>query len=129
MEYYASSPLSYLKYVAHNKTDEDFINKLDAFVFENISKPDLGVETIADAMFMSKSTLYRKIKDLSNLSPNELINTARLKKATELLLSGKYKIFEIAEMVGFKSQSSFGRNFQKQFNMTPSEYLNKRNKL
>ncbi|MCK5908080.1 MAG: response regulator, partial [Flavobacteriales bacterium] len=129
MEYFASSPLSYLKYVAHNKTDEDFINKLDVFVFENISNPDLDVKTIAEAMFMSKSTLYRKIKELSNLSPNELINTARLKKATELLLTGKYKIFEIAEMVGFKSQSSFGRNFQKQFNMTPSEYLNKRNKL
>ena len=129
MEYYASSPLSYLKYVAHNKTDEDFITRLDAFVFENISNENLDVNAIADAMFMSKSTLYRKIKELSNLSPNELINTARLKKAAELLLTGKYKIFEISEMVGFKSQSSFGRNFQKQFDMTPSEYLNKINKL
>lgn len=129
MEYYASSPLSYLKYVAHNKTDEDFINKLDAFVFENISNHNLDVNAIADAMFMSKSTLYRKVKELSNLSPNELVNTARLKKAAELLLTGKYKIFEISEMVGFKSQSSFGRNFQKQFDMTPSEYLNKINKL
>ncbi|MAG86629.1 MAG: hypothetical protein CMB97_04460 [Flavobacteriaceae bacterium] len=61
---------------------------------------------------------------LSNLSPNELINIARLKKAAELLQSGEYKIYEISEIVGYKSQTSFGRNFQKQFKMTPSEYMN-----
>lgn len=53
-------------------------------------------------MNMSRSTLYRKIKDISNLSPNELINIVRLKKAAELLLNEDYKMYEIAEMVGYK---------------------------
>jgi len=75
-------------------------------------------------MNMSKSTLYRKIKNLSNLSPNDLINITRLKKAAEYLRTGNYKIYEIAEMVGYNSQISLLRNFQKQFNMTPSEYMN-----
>jgi len=72
---------------------------------------------------MSRSTLYRKIKDMTNLSPNEFINIARLKKAAELLKTDNYKIFEVSAMVGYNSGISFGRNFQKQFKMTPSEYI------
>ncbi|NCP52330.1 MAG: helix-turn-helix transcriptional regulator, partial [Flavobacteriales bacterium] len=76
-----------------------------------------------------RSTLYRKINSISNLSPNELINITRLKKAAELLKTGRYKIYEVADMVGFNSQVSFGRSFQRQFNMTPSEYLKSGTKL
>ena len=124
MEFYASSPLSHLKTVAHNKIDEEFIKKLDAIIDQNMADTNLSVESLADILHMSRSTLYRKIKDISNLSPNELINNARLKKAAELLLSGKYKVYEISEIVGYNSQSSFSRNFQKSFSMSPSEFIN-----
>ena len=78
-------------------------------------------------MNMSRPTFYRKIKGISNLSPNELINITRLKKGAELLLEGKLKIYEIADVVGFTSQHHFTRNFFKQFGQSPSEYqsLNK----
>jgi len=127
MEYYASSPLSHLKSVAHNKVDEEFIKKLDDIIDQNMADTNLSVESLADILHMSRSTLYRKIKDISNLSPNELINNARLKKAAELLLSGKYKVYEIAEIVGYNSQSSFSRNFQKSFSMSPSDFINNGN--
>ncbi len=127
MEFYASSPLSHLKSIAHNKIDEDFIKKLDEIIDQNIADTNLSVESLADILHMSRSTLYRKIKDISNLSPNELINNARLKKAAELLLSGKYKVYEISEIVGYNSQSSFSRNFQKSFSMSPSEFINNGN--
>lgn len=127
MEYYASSPLSHLKTVAHNKVDEEFIKKLDEIIDQNMEDTNLSVESLADILHMSRSTLYRKIKDISNLSPNELINNARLKKAAELLLSGKYKVYEISEIVGYNSQSSFSRNFQKSFSMSPSEFINNGN--
>jgi signal transduction histidine kinase/DNA-binding response OmpR family regulator len=123
MNYYASSPLSHIKSIAHNKTDEKFLKKLDEEILKNITDSDLSVESLAEIMNMSRSTLYRKIKDISNLSPNELINIVRLKRAAELLLNENYKMYEIAEMVGYKSQTSFGRNFQKHFTMTPSEYI------
>ena len=123
MNYYASSPLSHIKSIAHNKTDEKFLKKLDEEILKNITDPDLSVESLAEIMNMSRSTLYRKIKDISNLSPNELINVVRLKRAAELLLNENYKMYEIAEMVGYKSQTSFGRNFQKHFTMSPSEYV------
>ncbi|WP_027125093.1 hybrid sensor histidine kinase/response regulator transcription factor [Gelidibacter mesophilus] len=127
LNYYSSSPLSYLKSFAHNKSNQDFINKLDAIIYENIEDTNLSVESLAEIMNMSRSTLYRKIKDISDLSPNELINTARLKKAIELLNNNEYKVYEIAEIVGYKSQSSFVRNFQKQFDMTPSKFKNSEN--
>jgi AraC-like DNA-binding protein len=46
-----------------------------------------------------------------------------LKKAASMLAEGEYRIYEIADMTGFSSQSNFARNFSKQFNMTPSEYI------
>lgn len=123
MNYYASSPLSHIKSIAHSKTDEKFLKKLDQEILKNITDSDLSVESLAEIMNMSRSTLYRKIKDITDLSPNELINIVRLKRAAELLLNENYKMYEIAEMVGYKSQTSFGRNFQKHFTMTPSEYI------
>lgn len=123
MKYYASSPLSHIKSIAHNKTDEAFLKKLDEEIIKNITDQNLSVESLSEIMSMSRSTLYRKIKDISDLSPNELINIVRLKKAAELLLNEDYKMYEIAEMVGYKSQTSFGRNFQKHFKMSPSDYI------
>ncbi|WP_339709131.1 two-component regulator propeller domain-containing protein [uncultured Kriegella sp.] len=126
MHYYTSSPLAHIRSIAHTEIDETFIKKLDEVIIAHISDADLNVETLAEIMHMSRSTLYRKIKEMSNLSPNELINVARLKKAAELLRSGKHRIFEVAEIVGYNSPTSFGRNFQKQFEMTPSEYMAQR---
>ncbi len=75
-------------------------------------------------MNMSRPTLHRKTKSISGLTPNELINLTRLKKAAQLLAEGRYKIYEVAGMVGYSSQTYFGRNFLKQFGMSPSEYIN-----
>ncbi len=124
IEHFSSSPLAHIKSIAHSKIDEVFIKKLDDVIDNNISDQELSVETLAEIMNMSRSTLYRKIKDLSNVSPNELINITRLKKAAELLKTNNYKVYEVSEMVGYNSATSFGRNFQKQFNMTPTEYVN-----
>ena len=77
---------------------------------------------------MSRPTFYRKIKMVSDLTPNELINLARLKKAAELLAEGNYKIYEVACMVGYNSQTNFGRSFLKQFGITPRDYLNLKHK-
>lgn len=122
MDHYSSSPFAHIRSIANTKTDETFIRKLDMIIDENMSDNDLNVETLAEIMHMSRSTLYRKIKDISNLSPNELINIARLKKSAELLKDDRYRIFEVAEIVGYNSTTSFGRNFQKQFQMTPTAY-------
>ena len=124
MQHYATSPLAHMRSMANTKTDDAFIKKLDETIANNMADSNLNVETLAEIMHMSRSTLYRKIAEITNLSPNELINISRLKKAAELLKTENYKIYEVAEIVGYNSATSFGRNFQKQFQMTPSEYVN-----
>jgi two-component system, cell cycle response regulator len=124
-EYFASTPLVHIRSMAYSKADELFLEKINDWIHVNLEDPDLDVEKLARLMTMSKPTLYRKIKSISDLSPNELINITRLKKAAELLAEGDYKIYEVASMVGYTSQTHFGRNFLKQFGMTPSDYAKK----
>ncbi|MEX2336893.1 MAG: two-component regulator propeller domain-containing protein [Fulvivirga sp.] len=121
-EYFSSSPLTHIRSIAYTKADEQFLKRLNEVIQENLSDTELNVDLLADFMSMSRPTFYRKIKAISNLTPNELINIARLKTAAELLAQGDYKVYEVADIVGYNSQSSFGRNFQKQFGMAPSEY-------
>ncbi|MFA6728188.1 MAG: response regulator, partial [Prevotella sp.] len=120
--YYFNSPIANMKSMAYTKADENFLEKLNDIILSEIDNPNLDVVLVAGAMSMSRPTLYRKINALSNLTPNELINITRLKKAAELILEGKMKIYEISEAVGFNSQSYFSRSFSKQFGMTPSQY-------
>lgn len=125
-EFYASSPLVHIKSIAHSKADEKFLEKLNDIICENIEDADMDVEKLAKKMNMSRITLYRKINAISVLTPLEVINITRLKKAAELLANGDHKIYEIADMVGFSSQSNFARSFQKQFGMAPSEFIKTR---
>jgi len=127
-EHFASSPLAGINTMAYSKPDESFLDRLNAAIIKNIQNPELDVEQIASLMNMSKPTLYRKVKAISNLTINELINITRLKAAAKLLEDGDYKIYEVAAMVGYSSQSHLGRNFLKQFGTTPTEYQqNKKN--
>ncbi|MET0466693.1 MAG: response regulator [Chitinophagaceae bacterium] len=121
-EYFASSPLVHINTMAYSKADEHFLEQLNEAIYQNIENADLSVDQLADLMNMSRATLYRKIKAISDLTPNELINVTRLKKAAELLAEQDYKVYEVAEMTGFGSQTNFGRNFTKQFGITPTEY-------
>jgi two-component system, cell cycle response regulator len=121
-EYFTQSPLVHLKSVAQTRPDEDFLEKLNAAIQNNLDDQDLDVDKLTRLLNMSRTNLFRKIKSLTDLTPNELINVTRLKKAAELMAEGKYKIYEVSAMVGFGSQTNFGRNFSKQFGMTPTEY-------
>ena len=122
-DFYASSPLVHIKSMAHSKGDEKFLETLNETISKRIEDTELDVEKLAEILHMSRVTLYRKIKGISNLTPVELINLVRLKKAAELLSEGEYRIYEISAIVGFSSQSNFTRNFHKQFNMTPTEFM------
>jgi len=122
-EYFIHSPLVHLKSIAHSKTDELFLEKLNESICINLQDTELDVDKLAKDMNMSRPTLYRKIKSVTDITPNELINITRLKKAAEILADDTYKIYEVADMVGYGSKNNFARNFSKQFGMTPSEFL------
>lgn len=122
-EYFARSPLTHIKGIGVSKTDTDFLEHLNQLIYDNITNIDLDVDQLSSMMNMSRPTLYRKIKGLSDMTPNELINLSRLKRAAELLAEGNYKINEVANMVGYTLPSNFSRDFQRQFGVSPSQYL------
>jgi DNA-binding response OmpR family regulator len=123
-DHFASSPFDDVGVMAHSKTDEAFLKKLDEYIKDNIKEPNIEIDMLAEHMYMSRTTFYRKIKSLSSLSPKELIDITRLKKAASLIAENDFSLFEISRMVGYSSQSLFSRNFQKYFKMTPLEYFN-----
>ncbi|TDS11893.1 response regulator transcription factor [Sphingobacterium paludis] len=120
--HYNHSPAHTLPRDSASEPGAEFLDKLNLFITENIASRTLSVDYLANCMHMSRPTLFRRIKSLSNLSPNELINTARLHKAAELLLQSSYKIYEISVMLGFSSSSHFVRNFVRQFHISPKAY-------
>jgi DNA-binding response OmpR family regulator len=122
-DYFANSPLIHIKSMAHSRSDEKFLETLHETIDTNIDDPDLDVEKLAKILNITRITLYRKIKAITNLSPVELITISRLKKAATLLVEGSYRVYEVAAMVGFSSQSNFARSFHKQFGMSPTDYL------
>ncbi len=122
-EYFANNPIAHVKSIAHTTEDEKFIEKLNNIIVEHIQEQELDVERLAKYLNMSRPTFYRKIKAISDLTPNELINLTKLKKAAELLANGSQPIHAIAEVVGYSSVRIFVRNFQKQFSITPMEYI------
>jgi len=124
-EYFARSPLTHIKGIAFSTADKQFLEQLHAIIAERIADSNLDVDLLSSMMNMSRPTLYRKIKGISDMKPNELINLSRLKKAAELLAENKYKINEIADMVGYNIPTNFSRDFQKQFGITPSAYVSK----
>ena len=102
--------------------EDDFIKRLNECIHENIHDKKFSVDQLARCMNMSRPTLYRKIKQATVHTPNALIALARLQQAAMLLLAADYKVFEVAQKVGFHSSSSFGKAFLKQFKVTPATY-------
>jgi hypothetical protein len=120
---YLEKPFAPVASLAVSQVDDIFLHKLNDYLEENLSNEALSVEMLADTMGMSTSSLYRKVKGLSGLSPNDFIRIARLKKAILLMQNGENRISEIAFQVGFSSPAYFSTCFQKQYGKTPSEYL------
>lgn len=106
-----------------SKLDNEFIEKVTQLIEENLSSEKFDITYLSDKMYMSNSTLYRKMKALTGLSTNEYIRKIKMKTAEELLLEGKYNISEIAFKVGINSVGYFRQCFKEEFGLSPSDYL------
>ena len=111
---------------SHNEENTLSTNPFMDAVVKNIEKhlddSTFEAKVLADSLNMSLSTLYRKIKQYSDLSILELTRNIRLKKAAELLASQQYSVQEVAEMVGFNDTATFRKRFTEQYGVTPSQY-------
>jgi len=103
--------------------DREFLNDLQAVLEKNLSDPDFNVEELSRRLYMSRTTVYRKIQALSGETPTDFIRYFRLKRAAQLLKSNFGSVTEVAFEVGFNSRAYFTKCFKEKFNQLPSEYV------
>ncbi|GHT57510.1 sensor histidine kinase [Bacteroidia bacterium] len=108
-----------------NNTEKTFLGKLKELIEKNLSDSELNVEDLGQYIGLSHTQLYRKVKSLTNLSPNELLRIMRLKEAYRLLSTTESSISEIAYKVGFTSPSYFTKCFKDYYNESPTDFLKK----
>ncbi len=89
-------------------------------IYTHLSNETFSVETLCKNIGTSERQLQRKLKTITNKSPNQLISSVRLHRAKELLLTHKYNIAEVAFQIGFSSPSYFAKRFKKEFGISPS---------
>ena len=123
IEKFSTQPLEPVTEIASNPTDNEFLLEMKKVIEENFSNSELNVNYLAEKLNISRSGLFAKIKTLADVTPNEMIQIVRLKRAAELLLEKKYTISEIGYMVGFSNPSYFSKCFQKQFGVRPMDYI------
>ncbi|WP_215222643.1 hybrid sensor histidine kinase/response regulator [Echinicola shivajiensis] len=109
--------------LVHSQIDIDLISKIKEIIEENIAKSDLTPTFLCSELALSSSKLYRKITELTDMSPNEFIRTIRLKKSASLLKTKNYNVSEVAIAVGFNDPLYFSRRFKEQFGYAPSKLI------
>jgi len=111
-----------IKPLTLNQMDQKFLKQVRECVLNNIEDEGYDINSLANDISMSRSSLHRKIKGLTGDTPGEFIRVIRLKKAAELLKDGGYRINEVCMMVGVRSLSYFSKSFKKMFGMLPKDF-------
>jgi two-component system sensor histidine kinase ChiS len=107
------------------KGKDEYIGKAIEIIDKNIDDSEFSVNELADALFISRSQLHRKIKTLTGLSTTHFIRTVRLEKAKDLLKTNSGNVTEVAYLCGFSSQSYFTKSFADYFGYPPSDLVKK----
>jgi len=119
IEKFSTLPLEPVTEIAQNPTDNEFLKRMNKLIEENFANSELNVNFLAEKLNISRSGLFAKIKTLADLTPNEMIQVVRLKRAAQLLRETDKTVSEISYMVGFSNPSYFSKCFQKQFGIRP----------
>jgi signal transduction histidine kinase/DNA-binding response OmpR family regulator len=115
------------KDIVFNAADVNLLNKAIEIIEQNSKDENFNVEKLAHDLGIHRVQLSRKFLALTNENISDFIRITRLKKAAKLLLSREYTISEVCYHVGFKDPAHFTRIFSKQFNITPSKYIEENN--
>lgn len=103
--------------------DEKLLERVMAVINKNIGNSDIKIEDIAKEVGLSRVHLYRKMKELTGLSPQELIRELRMKNAAHLLEKHRMNISEVMYTCGFNNPASFSTGFKHIYGLSPREYM------
>lgn len=110
------------------KEDEDFIDKLNKLINDNMAGGELSIKFLTDNMAMSRASLYHKVKTLTGLGVNDYINRLRIEKSVYLLTNTNLNINEISYEVGFTYPRYFSTSFKQIKGMTPTQFKEEKKK-
>jgi DNA-binding response OmpR family regulator len=99
--------------------DSTFVEQLRRIIQENLSNPLFSVERLCHKLYMSRASMYRKIRLLTGESPQLFIRSYRLKRATQLLEKNYGNVTEICFRVGFTSTAYFSKCCKEKFHHSP----------
>lgn len=102
--------------------DEKFLASVTRLIEEHISDSELNVNALCDWAATNNKQMYRKLKQLTGMTPVEYIKSIRMKKAAMLLQQKKFTVAEVMYMVGFSNHSYFSKCFQAEFGLSPKQY-------
>ncbi|SCX99568.1 His Kinase A (phospho-acceptor) domain-containing protein [Nonlabens sp. Hel1_33_55] len=111
-----------------NQIDKEFLEELDKNIQNNLGNDEFTVHDLSASMGMSRTSLYMKLKNLVDLSPQDYIINTKLKLAKKLLIESDLSIKEVAFQSGFSNPKYFSTSFKKFYGMTPSGFLGSINK-
>jgi len=103
--------------------DEAFLREVIQLIEKGMSDTGFSIDTAVNAMAMGRTTFYKKLKSLTNMSPVEFIKDIRLKRAKQLLDTGELTVTEVAYKIGFNSSGYFSTCFKEKYKVSPSDYL------
>ena len=103
------------------------MDKATKVVVDNVSNIDFTLDDLISNIGMGRSQFYRKINSLTGQNPSNFIRTIRLKYASEMLLTNRFSIKEVALNCGFNSTAYFTKTFKEVFKVTPTQYIYDKN--
>ena len=106
-----------------SESETDFVARVRGAVEDHLVDPELTVEDVAGAVAVSRSTLYRRLKEEADCTPSAFIRQVRLQHGARLLREQEGTISEVAYAVGFNSLTYFSRSFREHFDVAPSEFV------
>ncbi|MBC8155248.1 MAG: response regulator [Bacteroidetes bacterium] len=102
--------------------EQQFLDRLQATTRAYLDDPNFGVETLSEAVGLSRSQLHRKVKALTGATVVQLVRNVRLERAAELLREGNESVTQVALSVGFEHLSYFAHVFEERYGVLPSQY-------
>ncbi|MBX2846066.1 MAG: alpha/beta fold hydrolase [Saprospiraceae bacterium] len=115
--------VSNLDQIKQLQKGDSFLEKVLQIIRDNLSNESFNIEMLSRAIGLSERQLQRKLKAITNKSPNQLISSVRLHRAKELLIENTYNISEVAYLTGFTNPSYFSQSFKKEFGRSPSMFI------
>lgn len=110
------------EFIYERKYSPTIINACQ-FIEENYGEQQLKISTVANYVGLSSSRLSVLFKQETGQTVNDYITSVRMENAKRLLRSGRYKVYEVSELVGYKTSQYFSQTFYLHTGQAPTDYL------